>query len=107
VITGAHNPPNRHVIHCLGPVYGLDKPEEKLLADCYRNALFLANGKGIGSIAFPSISTGAFGYPVREAAKVAMEAVRGVLPQVQHIRLVRFVLFTESDRAVYEGEGGK
>lgn len=105
VITGAHNLPNRHVIHCLGPVYGVDRPEGKLLADCYRSALRLADGEKVDSIAFPSLSTGAFGYPVREAAQVAMKAVREVLPELENIRLIRFVLFTEGDREVYAGEG--
>ncbi|MFO7296348.1 MAG: macro domain-containing protein, partial [Clostridia bacterium] len=58
VITGGHNLPNRYVIHCLGPVYGVDQPSDKLLADCYRNALKLAEQHGITSIAFPAISTG-------------------------------------------------
>jgi len=105
VITGAHNLPNRHVIHCLGPVYGVDRPEGKLLADCYRSALRLADGRKVDSIAFPSLSTGVFGYPVREAARVAMKAVREVLPELENIRLIRFVLFSEGDREVYEGEG--
>jgi len=107
VITGAHNLPNRHVIHCLGPVYGVDRPEGKLLADCYRSALRLADGRKVDSIAFPSLSTGVFGYPVREAARVAMKAVREVLPELENIRLIRFVLFSEGDREIYEGEGGK
>ncbi|MFP4067177.1 MAG: macro domain-containing protein, partial [Spirochaetaceae bacterium] len=63
VITGAGRLPNRHVIHVLGPVYGMDKPEDKLLADCYRNALRRAEENRLSSVAFPAISTGAFGYP--------------------------------------------
>ena len=55
VITGAHRLPNRHVIHCLGPVYGRDEPSAELLASCYRNALRLAEQHGLGSIAFPAI----------------------------------------------------
>jgi O-acetyl-ADP-ribose deacetylase len=61
VITGAHDLPNKYVVHCLGPVYGVDKPEEKLLADCYKNSLQIADANGCASIAFPAISTGAFG----------------------------------------------
>src|SRR5690606_38570363 len=75
VITGAHRLPNRHVIHCLGPVYGHDEPATELLADCYRNALRLAEQHGVRSIGFPSISTGAFGYPLPEAAAVAVRTV--------------------------------
>ena len=104
VITGAHDLPNRHVIHCLGPVYGVDKPEGQLLADCYRSALRLADKERIGSIAFPSLSTGAFGYPVREAARVAMGAVRDTLAGLESVRRVRFVLFSEGDREAYEEE---
>lgn len=103
VITGAHNLPNRNVIHCLGPIYGVNRPA-KLLADCYRNALFLADRETIESVAFPSLSTGAFGYPVPEAAQVAMDTVREILPELKHVRLIRFVLFSHSDREIYQGE---
>lgn len=102
VITGAHGLPNRHVIHCLGPVYGRDKPEAKLLADCYRNALRLADERGLASVAFPAISTGAFGYPVEDAARVAMRAVMTEAATLQHVRLIRFVLFGADDLAVHQ-----
>jgi O-acetyl-ADP-ribose deacetylase len=102
VITGAHNMANKYVIHCLGPVYGRDKPEEKLLASCYSNALKLADEKNIASIAFPSISTGAFGYPVREASKTAAEAVSKTLPELKSVKIIRFVLHSGSDLEVYE-----
>lgn len=96
VITGAHHLPNKHVIHCLGPVYGVDKPEERLLANCYRNALSLAEANGLKSIAFPAISTGIFGYPLEEAAQVSFSAVRDF--KVFHsLRHVRFVLWSEQD----------
>ncbi|GAB4235943.1 MAG: macro domain-containing protein [Acidobacteriota bacterium] len=93
VITGGHRLPNRYVIHCLGPVYGRDLPSDQLLADCYRNALRLADEHRITSIAFPSISTGVFGYPMEEAAEVALGTVKEVAPSLQHVRLVRFVLW--------------
>lgn len=95
VITGAHNLPNDYVIHCLGPVYGADKPEDKLLADCYRNALQLSEDNKIDSVAFPSISTGAFGYPMEDAAEVAFQTVKEAAPDLKQIRLIRFVLFGE------------
>lgn len=101
VISSGHNLPNAHVIHCLGPVYGVDEPSEQLLADCYRNALSLADAEGLGSIAFPAISTGAFGYPVEGAAKVAAAAIRETLPQLTSLRLVRLVLFSDQGLAAF------
>jgi O-acetyl-ADP-ribose deacetylase (regulator of RNase III) len=92
VITGGHNLPNSYVIHCLGPVYGVDKPEDQLLAACYRNALLLAEEYKIRSLAFPSISTGAFGYPLDEAAVIALRTVRDVAPALKAVKLIRFVL---------------
>ncbi len=102
VITGAHGLPNRFVIHALGPVYGQDRPEAELLARCYRNALALAQENGASSIAFPAISTGVFGYPVEEAAEVAMGAVRDASEDLTVVRLVRFVLFGERDLEAHE-----
>ena len=96
VITSGCNLPNKHVIHCLGPVYGIDKPEENLLANCYRNALGLAEANGLHSIAFPAISTGAFGYPLESAARVTFAAIRdfNAWHSLQH---VRFVLWSDKD----------
>lgn len=93
VITGGYRLPNRYVIHCLGPVYGRDVPSDRLLADCYRNALRLADEHQVASIAFPSISTGVFGYPMEEAAEVALRTVKAEAPSLRHVRLVRFVLW--------------
>ena len=92
VITGAYDLPNKHIIHCLGPVYGVDRPEAKLLASCYRSALNLAETHGLRSIAFPAISTGIFGYPAREAARVSLQTIcdyRGY----RNITRVRLVLW--------------
>ncbi|MGH9535812.1 MAG: macro domain-containing protein [Terriglobales bacterium] len=100
VITGAHQLPNRWVIHCLGPVYGLDQPAAELLASCYRQALRLAQAHGAAAIAFPAISTGVFGYPKAEAAEVALDAVLGLFP-LPGIQRVRFVLFTPAERDLY------
>ncbi|MEA2087122.1 MAG: macro domain-containing protein [Candidatus Caldatribacteriota bacterium] len=102
VITGGHNLPNHYVIHCLGPVFGLDKPEDKLLADCYRNALKLAEEYEIDSIAFPAISTGAFGYPVEEAAEVAFRTIIEIISKLRHVKKIRFVLYSDSDLEIYE-----
>src|SRR5689334_8805825 len=76
-ITKGYNLPARHVIHTVGPVYGRERGREKdLLASCYRRSLELANQHQLKSIAFPSISTGAFGYPITEAARIALETVK-------------------------------
>lgn len=101
VITAAHNLPNGHVIHCLGPVYGRDEPSDQLLASCYREAIRLAEEHALRSVAFPSISTGAFGYPLAPAADIAVAAVISELPGLSFIALIRFVLFGPSDLAVY------
>lgn len=100
VITGAHGLPNEHIIHCLGPVYGVDRPEDELLAACYRNALNLAEANGLKSIAFPALSTGAFGYPLETAAHVTLGAIRdyGAFHNLEHIR---FVLWSADDCAVF------
>jgi O-acetyl-ADP-ribose deacetylase (regulator of RNase III) len=102
VITGGHDLPNRHVIHTLGPIYGQDRPEAELLANCYRNSLALAEENGVGSVAFPAISTGIFGYPVEEAAEVALRTVVEEAERLDHVRLIRFVLFGENDLEVHE-----
>ncbi len=102
VITGAHNLPNKYVIHCLGPVFGVDKPEERLLADCYRNALRIAEDSKIDSVAFPSISTGAFGFPMEDAARIAFQTIKDILPELNNVRLIRFVLFDSKSLEVHE-----
>lgn len=96
VITSAHDLPNEYVIHCLGPVYGRDEPAAELLAQCYQEALDLADSNGIKSIAFPAVSTGAFGYPMEDGAEIAMEAVISHLDELSAVTLIRFVLFSES-----------
>ena len=95
VITSAPNLPNRHVIHCLGPIYGVDEPSPQLLADCYRNALRLADENGLDSLAFPALSTGAFGYPMEEAADIALATVVSESRERGRPRRVRFVLFDQ------------
>ncbi|MGM0377232.1 MAG: macro domain-containing protein [Bacteroidota bacterium] len=102
VISRGHDLPNKHVIHCLGPIYGVDKPEDKLLADCYRNALKLADEHQIDSIAFPAISTGAFGYPLEAATDMALATIKEVAPTLDHVKTIRIVLFGKSDYEVYE-----
>ena len=101
VITWAHNLPNNYVIHCLGPVYGRDKPSDTLLSSCYSKALELAEGHNIRSIAFPAISSGAFGYPLEQAAEIAIKTVMEESAKLSTVKRVRFVLFSEGDQKVY------
>ena len=101
VITNGHDLPNPHVIHCLGPVYGQDEPADELLAACYRNALGRAEETALESVAFPSISTGAFGYPLEAAAGIAIDAVVGAAPTLKSLRRIRFVLHGKADQATY------
>ena len=93
VMTSGHDLPNPHVIHCLGPVYGQDEPADELLESCYREALDLVEANGLTSVAFPAISTGAFGYPLEAAARVALETVLDVMPELESVERVRFVLY--------------
>jgi O-acetyl-ADP-ribose deacetylase (regulator of RNase III) len=102
VITGAYNLPNKYVIHCLGPVYGRDKPEDKLLENCYKNALKRAEEKQVKSVAFPAISTGAFGYPIKEATKISFKTILAEIPKLKHLQKLKFVLFREADLEIYE-----
>jgi O-acetyl-ADP-ribose deacetylase (regulator of RNase III) len=95
VITPGFNLPNKYVIHCLGPVYGQDRPEAGLLANCYKNALQLAENNGVERIAFPAISCGAFGYPTRDAAKVAFRTIKVQSQALGVVKLIRIVLFDD------------
>lgn len=102
-LTRGYRLPARFVIHTVGPVWhGGTDGEPELLASCYRNSLALAAGKGVRSIAFPSISTGVYGYPVELAARVAVDAVNSSLPHLGSIREVIFCCFSASDLAVYQ-----
>ena len=90
--------PARHVIHTVGPIYGRHGGREAgLLASCYRNSLRLAAEHGLSTVAFPSISTGAFGYPRAEAAAVSSAAIAEFLGRETRIREVRLVFFSPGD----------
>ena len=92
----------RHVIHTVGPIWhGGGTGEPLTLARCYRSCLALADRNGFSSIAFPSISTGAYGYPIEQAARVALRAVRDGLGAANSVRLARFVLFSQDDLKTY------
>ncbi|SDS42461.1 macro domain-containing protein [Gramella sp. MAR_2010_147] len=101
VLTSAYNLPNKFVIHCLGPVYGRDKPESELLANCYRNSIRIAEEAGITSIGFPGISTGIFGYPSNLAVEVAFNTVLAELPRIKNLKKIKFVVFNTEDLQLY------
>lgn len=102
VITSGQNLPNEYVIHVLGPVYGRDEPAAELLAQCYEGALHLAEDNDIESIAFPAVSTGAFGYPLEEATDITVTTVLRAVPKLDHVKLIRFVLFSDRALQLYE-----
>ena len=108
VITTAGRLPARFVIHTVGPVWGGGGAGERaLLASAYRTSLELAAERGLRSVAFPSISTGAYGYPLQQAAAVAVRAARDfVRAHPSALDEVRHVLFSESDRAVWASAWG-
>jgi len=90
VATGGGNLPARWVIHTVGPIYAPSADPAGELASCHTESLRVADELGARTVAFPAISTGAFGYPVREAASVAIEAVRGAETEVEEVRFVLF-----------------
>jgi O-acetyl-ADP-ribose deacetylase len=98
----------KYVIHTVGPVWhGGESKEPETLASCYRECLRLANELECASISFPSISTGAFGYPVHQAAQVAVQTVAECLQQPQSVTLVRFVLFDSRSHNAYKQSAEK
>ena len=105
-LTKAYNLPCDYIIHTVGPVWnGGGKNEEELLASCYYNSMKLAMDNGIRTIAFPSISTGVYGYPVEMAAKTAVSTVARFLEENEdRFDLVEWVLFDDITNGVYENE---
>ena len=103
-ITGAYNLPCKYVIHTVGPIWsGGDRGEEELLKNCYVNSLVLAKEHGIRSIAFPSISTGVYGYPLDRAAKAAVGAVKDFIEENHDaFDLVEWALFDDRTYDAYE-----
>jgi len=103
VITTGGRMAARYVIHTVGPIWhGGQSGEAETLARCYTNSLAVAVAHGVKSLAFPSISTGAYGYPIGQAASVALRSVRDALLAGSAVDLVRWVLFSEDDLAVYQ-----
>ena len=102
VITTGGNLPAKYVIHTVGPIYGRDpERESELLSACYRNSLSVARDHQVSSIAFPSISTGAYGYPKPEAAKISSATIKQFLSEDDSIEQVRLVFFHENDARVF------
>ena len=103
-LTKGYRLPARYIIHTVGPVWrGGQHCEPDLLASCYRRSIELAAANGIASLAFPSISTGIYGYPVEQAASIAVATVRESLRRFTAIREVVFCCFSSGDLAIYEG----
>ncbi|WP_434345857.1 O-acetyl-ADP-ribose deacetylase [Myxococcus virescens] len=102
-ITGGHALPAKHVIHAVGPVWqGGSSGEETVLARCYRRAFSLMEQHGLGTIAFPSISTGAYGYPIERAARIALREILAALQRMPTLQRVTVVLFSDRDLEVYQ-----
>lgn len=101
-ITGGYNLPARYVIHTVGPVYRGLPADARMLSACYRNCLKLAAAHQLETIAFPAISCGVYGYPIADAAAIAIEAIRDGLSRHHSIREITVVLFSDTDLRVYE-----
>jgi O-acetyl-ADP-ribose deacetylase len=103
-MTKGYNLPSKFVIHTVGPVWqGGTRNEDELLAGCYRKSLEIAAGNNIKSIAFPSISTGAYGFPFERAAKIAISEVKKFLDTNSSIQKIIFVCFSRNDFEFYKG----
>ena len=102
-ITAGYRLPARHVIHAVGPVWqGGESGEPLLLRSCYERSLTLAEQYGLASIAFPSISTGVYGYPVEPAARIAVRTVREFAAGARTLRETIFCCFSDRDLDVYQ-----
>ena len=105
VITTGGRLAARYVIHTVGPVYRRgNSSQTQTLASCYRESIRLADDHTIASLAFPAISTGAFGYPLQEAAEVSVRSAIDALASASHVRQVRFVLFDSATVRAYVRE---
>lgn len=102
VITGGGNLRAKYVIHAVGPIYSGSSKDAELLSSAYRKSLELCTQHKISSVAFPSISTGVYGYPIEEASRIALKTVRDYLKDHPEIKLVRFVLFDSKTFDLYQ-----
>lgn len=101
-ITKGYNLPAKNVIHTVGPIYDTDKNVEKLLSNCYTNSLKLIVENNLNSIAFPGISTGVYGYPKEDAARIAIESVLSFIKNNKEDIKVIFVSFSQGDFNIYK-----
>ncbi|KAI0787428.1 A1pp-domain-containing protein [Fomes fomentarius] len=105
-ITKGYDLPARHIVHTVGPIYSWSKVEEKAaqLGSCYKTSLQLAVENSLKHIAFPSISTGVYGYPIQDATHIALDTVRRFLdaPEGDSLERAIFVVWSDEDKAVYE-----
>ncbi|HEY4695882.1 MAG TPA: macro domain-containing protein [Candidatus Hydromicrobium sp.] len=101
-LTRGYNLKAKYVIHTVGPVYSGSADDAEDLKNCYKDSLLLVSRKNIKSISFPSISTGIFGYPVKEASIIAFETITYFLKEHPEIELVRMVLFSEGNYNIYK-----
>jgi O-acetyl-ADP-ribose deacetylase (regulator of RNase III) len=102
-ITKGYNLPAKFIIHTVGPIYGKENGKEtELLTDCYRNSLVLAKKHGVKTIAFPAISTGVYGYPKEEAAKIAIKTIKEFIVKNDWFDEIRFVVFSDESYHIYQ-----
>ena len=101
-ITGGYNLPARHVIHTVGPVYSGKPQDSRLLTDCYLNSLTLAVANNLKTIAFPAISCGVYGYPLKEACKIAVDTSIEFIDRHPSLEKIIFIQFSEKDFEVYQ-----
>lgn len=102
-ITKGYRLPARYVVHTVGPIYVRGKGREaELLANCYKNSLLLAKRHKVETIAFPAISTGVYGYPKEEAARIVHKTVKDFISKDDSLDEIRFILFSDSDLKLYK-----
>ncbi|MBZ4419185.1 O-acetyl-ADP-ribose deacetylase [Myxococcus sp. RHSTA-1-4] len=102
-LTKGYRLPARYVIHTVGPVWrGGNQAEEAVLARCYKSAFALVEANGLRSVAFPSISTGAYGFPIDRAAPIALREIQAALARLPQLEKVTVVLFSPGDLEMYQ-----
>jgi O-acetyl-ADP-ribose deacetylase len=106
-ITAGHSLIAKYIIHTVGPVYGNTSNDALMLSMSYEQSLRLATQYNIETVSFPSISTGAFGYPIEEANEIALRTVINYITRHPEIKLIRFVLFSQSDLQIFENTARK